>query len=130
VDDTARCAGPGCGKPLPRAETGRPARYCGPNCRQAARRARVRADEEAAERAARLAEARATASRLFRPMEAAGFRSVADLAALVFACAADTGRPRAELDQAADDMLTAAEELARLARCYRDATDLAARLDS
>jgi hypothetical protein len=129
VDDTARCAGPGCGRPLPRAETGRPARYCGPNCRQAARRARVRAEEEAAGRAARLAEARATASRLYPLLDQAGFRTVADLAALVFSTAADAERPRAELDQAAGDMLTAAGELARLARRYRDAADLARQLD-
>jgi hypothetical protein len=129
MDDTARCAGPGCGRPLPRAATGRPARYCGPNCRQAARRAKVRAEEEAAERAARLAQAKSTAARLWRPMETARF-GVAELAALVFDCAADDDRPRAELDRAADDMLTAARELARLARQYRDAAGLARQLDS
>lgn len=129
MDDTARCAGPGCGKSLPRAATGRPARYCGPNCRQAARRAKVRAEEETAERAARIAEARSTASRLWRPMETTRF-SVAELAALVFDCAADDSRPRAELGQAADDMLAAARELARLARQYRDAADLARQLVS
>jgi hypothetical protein len=130
MDDTAECAGPDCGKPLPRAATGRPARYCGPNCRQAARRARVRADEEAAERAARLADAKATASRLFRPMEEAGFHGVADLAALVFAAAADPERPRAELDQAIEGMLAEASELALTARRFRDASDLARQLES
>lgn len=98
MDDVARCAGPCCSRPLPRA--------------------------------ARLADARATASRLFRPLEEAGFHTVADLAALVFAAAADHARPRAELDQAAGDMLAAASELAILARRYRDASDLARQLDS
>jgi hypothetical protein len=106
MDDAARCAGPGCGRALDRAATGRRALYCGQNCRQAARRARARAEEEAAARAARLAEAKATASRVWRPLEEAGFRTVADLAALVLATAADHERPRAEMDQAVDDMLT------------------------
>jgi hypothetical protein len=130
MDDVARCAGPYCSRPLPRAATGRRPLYCGQNCRQAARRARVRAGEEAAARAARLAGARATASRLFRPLEEAGFHTVADLAALVFSAAADPGRPRAELDQAVGDMLAAASELALTARRYRDASDLARQLDS
>lgn len=129
-DDSATCAGPWCRRPVARAATGRPALYCGPNCRQAARRARVRAEEEAAARAARLADAKATAGRLFRPLEEAAFHTVADLAALVLSAATDPGRARAELDQAADDMLTAAEELARLACCYRDASDLARQLGS
>src|SRR5260370_762395 len=90
-DDSATCAGPYCCLPLARAATGRRALYCGPNCRQAARRARARAEEEAAELAARLAEAQATASRLFRPLEEAGFHTVADLAALVFSAAPDPG---------------------------------------
>jgi len=129
VDTTARCAGPGCVRPLDRAATGRPARYCGPNCRQAARREKARAAEEAAARAARLAEARATAARLSRPLEDAGFRTVADLAALVYAAATDPGRPRAELDQAIRDLDQAAARLAGIAREYRAATDLARHLD-
>jgi hypothetical protein len=129
-DDFARCAGPYCGRPLARAATGRRPLYCGPNCRQAARRARVRAEEEAAARAARLADARVTASRLFRPLEEAGFHTVADLAALVFAAAVDPERPRDELDQAVGDMLAEASELALLARRYRDASDHARQLDS
>jgi hypothetical protein len=129
-DDFPRCAGPYCRRPLTRAATGRRPLYCGPNCRQAARRARVRAEEEAAARAARLADAKATASRLFRPLEETGFHTVADLAALVFAAAADPERPRAELDQAVGDMLAQASELAHLACRYRDASDLARQLDS
>jgi hypothetical protein len=127
-DDYARCAGPYCRRPLARAATGRRPLYCGPNCRQAARRARVRAEEEAAACAARLAEAQATTRRLFRPLEEAGFHTVADLAALVFSAAVDPERPRAELDQAVGDMLAAASELALLARRYRDASDLTRQL--
>ena len=125
--DATRCAGPGCRAVLTVPATGRRPRYCGATCRQAARRARVRAEEVAAERAARRAEATATASRLWRPLEEAGLHTVADLAALVFACAADT-RPRAELDQAVADMIEAADELAGMARSYRAAVDLARQL--
>jgi hypothetical protein len=128
VDDAARCAGPGCGRTLNRAATGRRSLYCGQNCRQAGRRARVRAEEEAAARTARLAEAKAAAGRLRRPLEEAGSRTVAGLAALVLATATDPGRPRAEMDQAADAMLTAARQLAALAREYRTASDLARQL--
>ena len=128
MDDVARCAGPGCRRPLSRAGTGRPGRYCGANCRQAAHRARVRAEEEAAARAARLAEAKAAAGRQRRPREVAGSRTVPGLAALVLAAAADPGRPRAEMDQAVDGMLTAARRLAALAREYRSAADLARQL--
>ena len=125
MDDTvARCAGPGCGRPLARAATGRPARYCGDNCRQAARRAKVRAAEEAAARAARLAEAKATTDRLWRPLEAAGFRDVGEHAALVVSCAADPGRPRSALDQAISGLHQATAHLASIARQYRDAADL------
>jgi len=125
--DVARCGAPYCGQPLTVAATGRRPRYCSANCRQAARRARVRAAEEAAARAARLAEARAAASRLWRPMEAA-VRDVPDLAALVLSCAADPGRPRADLSDAISRLDQAAAGLARMARDYRDNSDLARRL--
>ena len=128
ADDAARCAAPHCGRQLERAATGRRSLYCGQNCRQAARRARVRAQEEAAERAARLAGARATAGRLWRPLEEAGFHTVAELGALVVSCAADDTRPRAELDQAVNAMLEATGNLASMARQYRAATDLARQL--
>lgn len=59
---TAKCDGPGCCRTLTRHGTGRPARYCGANCRQAARRARIRAEEAEQLRLAQLAEARATAA--------------------------------------------------------------------
>jgi hypothetical protein len=129
-DTVARCSGPGCGQPVTRAATGRPARYCGGNCRQAARRARVRAEEEAAARAARLAEARTTTARLWRPLEAVGFRDVGEHAALVVSCAADPDRPRAELDQAIRGLHQAAADLAAMARDYRAAADLARELAS
>ena len=41
------CGNPGCGRPVERQPTGRPAEYCGPTCRQAARRKRVRAEAAA-----------------------------------------------------------------------------------
>jgi hypothetical protein len=78
------------------------------NCRQAARRARVRAEEQAAERATRLAQAKATADRMLPAMEQAGRRAVPGLAGLVLAAAADPGRPRAEADQGARELVDAA----------------------
>ena len=41
------CGNPGCGRPVERQPTGRPAEYCGATCRQAARRKRVRAEAAA-----------------------------------------------------------------------------------
>jgi hypothetical protein len=125
MDDTvARCAGPGCGRPLARAATGRPARYCGDNCRQAAHREKVRAAQAEQERAGRLAAAKAATARLWRPLEEAGFHDVADHAALVVSCATDPARPRRELVQAVADLHHAATHLASLARQYREAADL------
>ena len=61
-------------------------------------------------------------------MEAAAFHHVADLAALVFSCAADLDRPRAELDDAIAELRAAAAELGVMAREYRAASDLARQL--
>ncbi|HEY1700972.1 MAG TPA: hypothetical protein VGG75_14775 [Trebonia sp.] len=48
---TAACASPYCSRPIVRAATGRPAKYCSDRCRQDAKRARDRsaAAEELAE---------------------------------------------------------------------------------
>jgi hypothetical protein len=61
-------------------------------------------------------------------MEAAGLRDVGDLAALVFSCAADLERPRADLHDAISRLDDAAARLARMAREYRNASELARRL--
>ena len=83
VDDVDQCAGPGCARPLNRPATGRPAKYCGDNCRQAAHREKVRAAQAERERAEQLAAAKAATARLWRPLEEAGFHDVAGHAALV-----------------------------------------------
>jgi len=124
VNDVVRCAGPGCGRPLNRPATGRPAKYCGDNCRQAAHREKVRAAQAERERAERLAAAKAATARLWRPLEEAGFHDVADHAALVMSCAADLDRPRREFDQALADLHHVTANLASLARQYREAADL------
>lgn len=124
MNDVLRCAGPGCARPLNRPATGRPAKFCGDNCRQAAHREKVRAAQAERERAEQLAAAKATTTRLWRPLEEAGFHDVADHAALVMSCAADPDRPRRELDQALADLHHATANLASLARQYRDAADL------
>ena len=124
MNDVVRCAGPGCGRPLNRPATGRPAKYCGDNCRQAAHREKVRAAQAERERAERLAAAKAATARLLRPLEEAGFHDVADHAALVVSCATDPARLRRELDQALADLHHAAANLGSLARQYREAADL------
>jgi hypothetical protein len=124
VNDVVRCAGPGCGRPLNRPATGRPAKYCGDNCRQAAHREKVRAAQAERERAGQLAAAKATTARLWRPLEEAGFHDVADHAALVVSCAADPDRPRREFDQALAGLHHATAILASIAGQVRDAVDL------
>ena len=52
--DVLRCANPACERPIERRPTGRPAVYCGPACRQAARRERLRLAEAERQRAGRL----------------------------------------------------------------------------
>jgi len=124
-DVAARCAGPGCGRPLARAATGRPGRYCGPNCRQAAHRDRVRRAETERLRALQLAEATAIAARAWRHLEEdAG--EVADLAAAVVAAAAGTSRQ--DLAVTLAGFREAARRVEDLAVAYFDATGQAARL--
>ena len=93
MNDVARCAGPGCARPLNRPATGRPAKYCGDNCRQAAHREQVRAAQAERDRAGQLAAAKAATARLWRPLEEAGFHDVAGHAALW--CPAPPTRGRA-----------------------------------
>ncbi len=124
MNDVVRCAGPGCARPLNRPATGRPAKYCGDNCRQAAHREKVRAAQAERDRADQLAAAKAATARLWRPLEEAGFHDVADHAALVVSCATDPDRPRRELDQAVADLHRVSAVLASLARQYREAADL------
>ena len=128
MNDVTRCAGPGCARPLNRPATGRPAKYCGGNCRQAAHREQARAAQVERDRADQLAAAKAATARLWRPLEEAGFRDVAEHAALVLSCATDPARPRRELDQAVAGLQHAAANLASLARQYREAASLAREL--
>ncbi len=126
--DVARCAGPGCGRPLTRLGTGRRPKYCGQNCRKAAQRERDRIAEAERQRVVQFAAAKANTARLRRPLKEAGFRDVADHAALVVSCATDSDRPRRELDQAVAGLHRAAANLASLARQYREAADLTRQL--
>jgi hypothetical protein len=95
-----------------------------PRFRDGGRAAAAAPAQAERERAERLAAAKATTARLWRPLEEAGFHDVADRAALVMSCAADPDRPRRELDQALADLHHATATLASLARQYRDADDL------
>ncbi|MGH3194246.1 MAG: hypothetical protein ACRDOL_44690 [Streptosporangiaceae bacterium] len=123
--DAVRCAGPGCGRPLARAATGRPGRYCGPNCRKAAQRERDRAAEAERQRAAALAAARAAVARAWPPLEE-DVHEVGELAGTVLACAA--GEDRRDLTVKLAEFREAARRVEALALEYFDATALAARL--
>jgi hypothetical protein len=52
-ESQARCGNPGCGRPIERQATGRPARYCSGSCRQAVHRERLRLAEAERQRAGR-----------------------------------------------------------------------------
>jgi hypothetical protein len=127
MHEVVRCAGPGCNRPLTRLGTGRPPKYCGPNCRQAAKRARDRAAEAERQRALRLAEAKATAARTWRPLEEIS-REAEELAAAVLAYAA--GGDRRDLTAKLAELHGAVGQLERLAMTYFDAAELAGQLQA
>lgn len=118
------CAGPYCGRPIKRAATGRPARYCSANCRQDAKRARDRARAEAAELAEALRHARNTVEDTGAGLaETVHGRFVPQRIAEAYAAAVDPARPNAELDQALDALALEVSILAALAREHRAAVD-------
>jgi hypothetical protein len=128
AEDSQRCAWRPCGRPVERPATGRPGRYCGSNCRQSAYRERVRQADAERDRAARLAAAKAEAARLWRPLEAAGFADLPEVAAAVVAYASDPADTRAGLADVLYRLRAATARLEELALGYRDAIDTAARL--
>jgi hypothetical protein len=62
-----RCGNPGCGRPIERQATGRPACYCSGSCRQAVHRERLRLAEAERQRAERLGAEPARAGRQSSP---------------------------------------------------------------
>jgi|HubBroStandDraft_6_1064221.scaffolds.fasta_scaffold00231_15 hypothetical protein len=116
-----------CSQVIERAATGRPPRYCGPNCRQAAHRERVRLAEEAAARAARLASARATTRAAF-PRAEGYVSSVGDLAAEAFRVMADDQSGRPVMWAAFRELHRCVDAFERVALEYQDAADEAAAL--
>ena len=104
------------------AATGRPTRYCGPNCRQAARRNRVRRAKAERLRALQLAEAAAIAARAWRHLE----EDAGEVAAAVVAAAAGTSRQ--DLAATLAGFREAARRVEDLAVAYFDATSRACRL--
>jgi hypothetical protein len=117
------CKGPACTRTLASQPTGRPPRYCSHACRQAAYRERLRIAEQARERAAQLAAARATMTRLAPQL---GQRAAQgnDLMAAV-ARAATSGTPDA-LAHALGQLQAATSQLARLGQDYQHARHQAA----
>jgi hypothetical protein len=128
-DSDQRCEYQACRGPIEARATGRPARYCSANCRQAAHRERARAAHQAQQLALRLAAAKATTQRLFRPMERTA-HEVAELAGEVFGTAADPGRAPGALAKALANFAWAAQQLERYALDYQDADNEAAALGS
>jgi hypothetical protein len=127
MSDVIRCAGPGCDKPLTRLATGRPPKYCGPNCRKAAQRARDRAAEAGRRRALLLAEAQAAAAGSWRPLEEAA-NEAAELAGAVLAYAASG--TRTDLAAKLAEFHEVARQLEDYATTYFDATELAGQLEA
>ena len=109
---TATCGRPGCGQPLPRHGTGRPARYCSANCRQAARRARIRADEAERLRRTQWAEARADAADAGRLLAQEAQAAGALAAAVARAAGGDDWPALAAARTVFRDMARAVEALA------------------
>lgn len=121
VNDIARCAGPDCRRPLTRRATGRPARYCGAQCRKAAQRERNRrADAEQ-----RLAPAQAAAVRARQHLEE-HVDSALDRAAAVVELAA--GHDQAKLARMLAAYRAEANSIEIAAIKLFEATALAARL--
>jgi hypothetical protein len=120
-----RCAGPSCSRPLEPAATGRPGRYCSAACRQAAHRGRIRQAEEAAARAAWLADANARARRA-RPMIGECRADAAEWLAEVAGSAADPQIGRPALVAALAELHHHVARLERAALAYKDATSDAA----
>jgi hypothetical protein len=127
MDEVVRCAGPECNRPLMRLGTGRPPKYCGPNCRKAAQRARDRVAEVERQRVLKLAGAKSTAARSWRPLEEISHEAE-DLAAAVLAYAA--GGDRADLVGKLAEFREAAWQLEDLAMTYFDAAELAKQLEA
>jgi hypothetical protein len=113
-----QCARPQCSRLVPHRQTGRPARYCSALCRQAAYRERVRQAEQERRRAQGLAEAQATAARIWPEFEAAILDQSDGLAALQSYAAAGgrDGRDAAEWKLA--ELLSGLDLLRRLMRAY------------
>jgi hypothetical protein len=121
----AQCAGRQCSRQVPRRQTGRPGRYCGALCRQAAYRERVRLAEQAERRARELAAAQANASRLWPQLEMASLDVSETAAAVVSYAAVEDEADRGAL---AWKLRQLREEVARLEQAalgYRQAAELA-----
>ena len=121
----ARCAGPQCSRPVPHRQTGRPGRYCGALCRQAAYRERVRLAEQAERHAPELAEAQATAARLWPQLEIASLDVSETAAAIVSYAAVEDEADRGALAWKLGQLRDEVARLERLALGYRQAAELA-----
>lgn len=119
------CANPACTRPVRQPATGRPAHYCCPACRQAGHRGRARQVAEAAQRAARLAQARAACTATWRPLEETS-QDAAETAAAVVCYAA--GSDRAGLVAKLTELNATVARLEELALAYHDAAAEAGRL--
>jgi hypothetical protein len=107
-----------CERLVPRAATGRSARYYSLICRQAGHRHRVRLAAEAAHRAARLGKAKATCARTWRPLEET-CEDAAEAARAVL-CSAAAGH-RAGMVVKLTELHTTVAGLEELAPRYHDA---------
>lgn len=117
---TTTCDGPLCSAPIARAATGRPARFCSPNCRQAAHRERVRQAEAAEARRLALADARARARRA-RPLIADAHEDCRDWLAELAGSAADPGMDAPGVIAAAAELRRHVDRLERAGLAFKAA---------
>ena len=125
MSDVARCAGPGCDRPLSRAAAGRRREYCGSACRKAAQRVRDRQAAAERQRAIRLADATSAAVRSWLPLQRAR-REIARLADAVLAYA--DGDDRQDLEAKLAGFREACSRLENLAAEHFEAAALAGQL--
>lgn len=107
--DVLRCANPACGRPIERRPAGRPAVYCGPACRQAARRERLRLAEAERQRPGRLGADPAVPGRyrgatqpaVLRARDHPAYQAASISREVAGACAGRQGPPDEEVGQSA-----------------------------
>jgi len=123
VAEILRCAGPHCGRPIERAATGRPGRYCSASCRQGAYRERERRAEEVRRRAADLADARRAVALIWPRLETASLDVSEDAGSVLNYAAVEDPADRGALAYKLAELRAHVDRLERLALDFRRADE-------